>query len=187
MSGTGDIAEMFCAECGHLLAHHAIEGETLGRCTAMGTECECARFVPIELPAHLRNACCAETRREARRESTDNHVRFLIRQGLGPLGKLTGREFAAHVAGGILATEPTSVSVEEVAVLDGRTQPFTVAAASEGSGVDLGETFASAAAALLAANPPPDSGLWEPEVSTEECDGKTIVGLVWKPKQGDKP
>lgn len=59
-------------------------------------------------------ACCAATRRE----STDIFVRFLIRQGLGPLGKLSGRRFAACLAGSIIATELTSVSVEEVAALD---------------------------------------------------------------------
>lgn len=66
------------------------------------------------LPVDIISPCCAATRRE----STDIFVRFLIQQGLGPLGKLTGREFAAHVAGGILATELTDVSLEEVVALD---------------------------------------------------------------------
>ena len=57
-------------------------------------------------------------RAATRREAASDFVRLLIRQGLGPLGRLSGRAFAAHVAGGILATEPTSVSLEEVAALD---------------------------------------------------------------------
>lgn len=70
------------------------------------TVCEWASF--------RRPECCAATKRA----STDDFVRFLIKQGLGPFGKLTGRSFAEMVAGCILATEPTSVTVEEVAALD---------------------------------------------------------------------
>lgn len=66
-----------------------------------------------EWTSSRRPECCAE----ARRAATDGLVRLLIRQALGPFGKLTGREFAAVVASGILATEPSGVSVEEVAAL----------------------------------------------------------------------
>lgn len=67
-----------------------------------------------EWTSFRRPECCAATKRAA----TDDFVRFLIKQGLGPFGKLTGRSFAEMITGCILATELTSVTVEEVAALD---------------------------------------------------------------------
>lgn len=108
--------EIVCAKCGGPLdavtAEMAREAVSRSPDITMPWCYGCAH--PARLPGDMLSPCCAATRLA----STDIFVRFLLRQGLGPLGKLTGREFAAHVAGGILATEVTSVSLEEVAALD---------------------------------------------------------------------
>lgn len=108
--------KIVCAKCGGPLDAVTAEmaREAVASCpdVTMPWCYGCAH--PARLPGDMLSPCCSSTRRE----STDIFVRFLVRQGLGPLGKLTGREFASHLAGGILATEVTSVTVDEVAVLD---------------------------------------------------------------------